>query len=230
MRGGRACVCFLLFPKSPTCPLLFCLPMFFPSQHPDAYFTRLPSPNHLLLPFPPRSPPSQTRTPASLSLPCPTSPEPLLSPTNHWSQPTFGLRRVTFTSLGASVWGSPEPTTQSSLSPGTGPAEVSHLSNEGMRWGAVTISWQSPCRLQRNPLTQVWSNVSTGQAVTVELVLTLQLVLCVFASTDSRQASGSPATMIGISVALGHLIGVRVTGDAMRTHACTASPGGTMGS
>lgn len=126
---------------------------------------------------------------------------------------------MTFTSLGASVWGSPEPTTQSSLSPGTGPAEVSHLSNEGMRWGGVTISWQSPCRLQRNPLTQVWSNVSTGQAVTVELVLTLQLVLCVFASTDSRQASGSPATMIGISVVLGHLIGVRVTGHAMRTHA-----------
>ncbi|XP_007528597.2 aquaporin-6 [Erinaceus europaeus] len=61
----------------------------------------------------------------------------------------------------------------------------------------------------------VRSSVSTGQAVAVELVLTLQLVLCVFASTDSRQTSGSPAAMIGISVALGHLIGIYFTGCSM---------------
>ncbi|XP_055975966.1 aquaporin-6 [Sorex fumeus] len=61
----------------------------------------------------------------------------------------------------------------------------------------------------------VRSSVSNGQAVAVELVLTLQLVLCVFASTDSRQASGSPAAMIGISVALGHLIGIYFTGCSM---------------
>ncbi|XP_058164241.1 aquaporin-6 [Dasypus novemcinctus] len=61
----------------------------------------------------------------------------------------------------------------------------------------------------------VRSSISEGQAVAVELVLTLQLVLCVFASTDSRQASGSPAAMIGISVALGHLIGIYFTGCSM---------------
>ncbi|XP_049638920.1 aquaporin-6 [Suncus etruscus] len=61
----------------------------------------------------------------------------------------------------------------------------------------------------------VRSNVSNGQAVAVELVLTLQLVLCVFASTDSRHSSGSPAIMIGISVALGHLIGIYFTGCSM---------------
>ncbi|XP_012617362.1 aquaporin-6 [Microcebus murinus] len=61
----------------------------------------------------------------------------------------------------------------------------------------------------------VQNSVSIGQAVAVELVLTLQLVLCVFASTDSRQTSGSPATMIGISVALGHLIGIYFTGCSM---------------
>ncbi|XP_026357701.3 aquaporin-6 [Ursus arctos] len=61
----------------------------------------------------------------------------------------------------------------------------------------------------------VRSSISTGQAVAVELVLTLQLVLCVFVSTDSRQASGSPATMMGISLALGHLIGVYFTGCSM---------------
>ncbi|XP_008581189.1 PREDICTED: aquaporin-6 [Galeopterus variegatus] len=61
----------------------------------------------------------------------------------------------------------------------------------------------------------VRNSVSTGQAVAVELVLTLQLVLCVFASTDSRQTLGSPAAMIGISVALGHLIGIYFTGCSM---------------
>ncbi|XP_020035934.1 aquaporin-6 [Castor canadensis] len=61
----------------------------------------------------------------------------------------------------------------------------------------------------------VQNSTSTGQAVAVELVLTLQLVLCVFASTDSRQTLGSPAAMIGTSVALGHLIGIYFTGCSM---------------
>uniref|UniRef100_A0A8C3WZB1 Aquaporin 6 n=1 Tax=Catagonus wagneri TaxID=51154 RepID=A0A8C3WZB1_9CETA len=61
----------------------------------------------------------------------------------------------------------------------------------------------------------VRNSVSTGQAVAVELVLTLQLVLCVFASTDSRQATGSPAATIGASVAVGHLIGIYFTGCSM---------------
>ncbi|XP_025786267.1 aquaporin-6-like [Puma concolor] len=85
-----------------------------------------------------------------------------------------------------------------------------------MRSNGVASPWQSPLRLQRSLLlTQVQSNVSTGQAVAVELVLTLQLVLCVFASTNNRQASGSPAIVIGISVALGHLIGIYFTGCSM---------------
>jgi aquaporin-2 len=46
--------------------------------------------------------------------------------------------------------------------------------------------------------------------VTVELFLTLQLVLCIFASTDERRGDnlGSPALSIGFSVTLGHLLGV----------------------
>ena len=51
--------------------------------------------------------------------------------------------------------------------------------------------------------------------------MTLQLVLCVLASTDSRQTTGSPAATIGASVAVGHLIGVRGTGD---TRLCTHWP------
>ncbi|KAM4881349.1 aquaporin-6 [Thomomys bottae] len=61
----------------------------------------------------------------------------------------------------------------------------------------------------------VQNSTSTGQAVAVELILTLQLVLCVFASTDNRHARGSPAAMIGTSVALGHLIGIYFTGCSM---------------
>lgn len=70
-------------------------------------------------------------------------------------------------------------------------------------------------RTPGQPPRQVQSRVSAGQAVAVELVLTLQLVLCVLASTDSRQTAASPAAMIGASVALGHLIGVYFTGCSM---------------
>nr|XP_004649877.2 aquaporin-6 [Jaculus jaculus] len=61
----------------------------------------------------------------------------------------------------------------------------------------------------------VKNSTSTGQAVAVELILTLQLVLCVFASMDSRKTLASPAAMIGTSVALGHLIGLYFTGCSM---------------
>ncbi|GAB1299831.1 Aquaporin-2 [Apodemus speciosus] len=55
------------------------------------------------------------------------------------------------------------------------------------------------------------NNATAGQAVTVELFLTMQLVLCILASTDERRGSdnlGSPALSIGFSVTLGHLLGV----------------------
>ncbi|XP_008939323.1 PREDICTED: aquaporin-2 [Merops nubicus] len=61
------------------------------------------------------------------------------------------------------------------------------------------------------------NETTTGQAVTVELFLTLQLVLCIFASTDERREDnlGSPALSIGLSVAVGHLLGIRYTGCSM---------------
>ncbi|NXY62494.1 AQP2 protein, partial [Callaeas wilsoni] len=59
-------------------------------------------------------------------------------------------------------------------------------------------------------LNKLHNETTTGQAVTVELFLTFQLVLCVFASTDERREDnlGSPALSIGLSVAVGHLLGV----------------------
>ncbi|XP_018426034.1 PREDICTED: aquaporin-5-like [Nanorana parkeri] len=61
------------------------------------------------------------------------------------------------------------------------------------------------------------NNATEGQAVTVEIILTLQLLLCIYASTDSRREDnvGSPALSIGLSVLLGHLVGIYFTGCSM---------------
>ncbi|KFQ35898.1 Aquaporin-2, partial [Mesitornis unicolor] len=66
-------------------------------------------------------------------------------------------------------------------------------------------------------INKLHNETTTGQAVTVELFLTFQLVLCVFASTDDRREDnlGSPALSIGLSVAVGHLLGIRYTGCSM---------------
>ncbi|NWX92575.1 AQP2 protein, partial [Nothoprocta ornata] len=66
-------------------------------------------------------------------------------------------------------------------------------------------------------INKLHNETTTGQAVTVELFLTLQLVLCIFASTDERREDnlGSPALSIGLSVAVGHLLGIRYTGCSM---------------
>nr|XP_020821742.1 aquaporin-2 isoform X1 [Phascolarctos cinereus] len=66
-------------------------------------------------------------------------------------------------------------------------------------------------------LEELSNNTTVGQGVTIELFLTLQLVLCIFASTDDRREDnvGSPALSIGFSVALGHLLGINYTGCSM---------------
>ncbi|KAL8163681.1 UNVERIFIED_CONTAM: Aquaporin-6 [Gekko kuhli] len=62
---------------------------------------------------------------------------------------------------------------------------------------------------------ELQNNLGPGQGVAVEIILTLQMVLCYFASTDSLRSTGSPAVMIGISVSLGHLIGSYLTSCSM---------------
>ncbi|MBV95510.1 Aquaporin-5, partial [Eschrichtius robustus] len=61
------------------------------------------------------------------------------------------------------------------------------------------------------------NNTTPGQAVAVEMILTFQLAICIFSSTDSRRTSpvGSPALSIGLSVTLGHLVGIYFTGCSM---------------
>ncbi|XP_061477730.1 aquaporin-6-like isoform X1 [Rhineura floridana] len=82
--------------------------------------------------------------------------------------------------------------------------------------GAATLYGVTPGTVRGNlGINRVAINISSGQAVAVELILTLQLVLCYFASTDSRSKGSSPAIMIGVSVALGHLIGHYFTSCSM---------------
>ena len=61
------------------------------------------------------------------------------------------------------------------------------------------------------PIFQLQPGISLGMATTVEVFLTLQLVVCIFAVTDERRNGrlGSAALAIGFSVLMGHLLGVR---------------------
>ncbi|EPY86222.1 aquaporin-2 [Camelus ferus] len=84
--------------------------------------------------------------------------------------------------------------------------------------GAALLHEITPPDIRGDLAINALSNNSTaGQAVTVELFLTLQLVLCIFASTDERRGDnlGTPALSIGFSVALGHLLGIHYTGCSM---------------
>ncbi|KAL4655500.1 lens fiber major intrinsic protein-like [Arapaima gigas] len=61
------------------------------------------------------------------------------------------------------------------------------------------------------------NKASLGMATTVEIFLTLQLVICIFAVTDDRRNGrlGSAALAIGFSVTTGHLMGMFYTGAGM---------------
>uniref|UniRef100_A0A5F9CT09 Aquaporin-2 n=1 Tax=Oryctolagus cuniculus TaxID=9986 RepID=A0A5F9CT09_RABIT len=84
--------------------------------------------------------------------------------------------------------------------------------------GAALLHEITPAEVRGDLAVNALSNNATaGQAVTVELFLTLQLVLCIFASTDDRRSDnvGTPALSIGLSVTLGHLLGIYYTGCSM---------------
>ncbi|NWI66254.1 AQP5 protein, partial [Todus mexicanus] len=61
------------------------------------------------------------------------------------------------------------------------------------------------------------NNITPGQALVVEIILTFQLAACIFASTDNRRNGnvGAPALSIGLSVTVGHLVGIYFTGCSM---------------
>ncbi|NXK90718.1 AQP2 protein, partial [Formicarius rufipectus] len=87
----------------------------------------------------------------------------------------------------------------------------------GVVGAAILHQVTPPAAREGLAVNKLHNETSPGQAVTVELFLTFQLVLCVLASTDERRedALGSPAISIGLSVAVGHLLGIRYTGCSM---------------
>ncbi|XP_042307976.1 aquaporin-5-like [Sceloporus undulatus] len=84
--------------------------------------------------------------------------------------------------------------------------------------GAGVLYGVTPSNVRGNLAANGLSNNTTaGQAVVVEMIITFELVMCVFASTDSRRNDhvGSPALSIGLSITVGHLVGIYFTGCSM---------------
>ncbi|KAM3845872.1 aquaporin-2 [Vipera latastei] len=84
--------------------------------------------------------------------------------------------------------------------------------------GAALLHQITPPHIRGSlAINRVQNNSTSGQAVAMEIFLTFQLVLCIFASTDDHRTDnlGSPALSIGFSVILGHLIGINYTGCSM---------------
>nr|XP_020474970.1 lens fiber major intrinsic protein-like [Monopterus albus] len=76
--------------------------------------------------------------------------------------------------------------------------------------GAAVLYGVTPSNIRGNlALNTVQPGISLGMATTMEVFLTLQLVVCVFAVTDERCNGqlGSAALAIGFSVLMGHLLG-----------------------
>ncbi|XP_068121206.1 aquaporin-2-like [Hyperolius riggenbachi] len=84
--------------------------------------------------------------------------------------------------------------------------------------GAAILQGLTPFEARGNlSINGLFNNTDAGKAFAIELFLTLQLVLCIFASTDDKRTDnvGSPALSIGFSVSLGHLLGIHYTGCSM---------------
>ncbi|XP_038608416.1 lens fiber major intrinsic protein [Tachyglossus aculeatus] len=84
--------------------------------------------------------------------------------------------------------------------------------------GAALLYGVTPPAVRGNlALNTLHPGVSTGQATVVEIIVTLQFVLCVFASYDERRDGrlGSVALAVGFSLTLGHLFGMYCTGAGM---------------
>ncbi|XP_055045342.2 major intrinsic protein of lens fiber a [Misgurnus anguillicaudatus] len=84
--------------------------------------------------------------------------------------------------------------------------------------GAAVLYGVTPNNVRGNlALNTLQPGISLGMATTIEIFLTLQLVVCVFAVTDERRNGrlGSAALSIGFSVLMGHLLGMYYTGAGM---------------
>ncbi|XP_034963828.1 lens fiber major intrinsic protein [Zootoca vivipara] len=84
--------------------------------------------------------------------------------------------------------------------------------------GAAVLYGVTPAALRGNlALNTIHPSVNVSQATVVEIFLTLQFVLCIFATYDERRNGrmGSVALAVGFSLTLGHLFGMYFTGAGM---------------
>ncbi|OWF45172.1 Aquaporin-1 [Mizuhopecten yessoensis] len=83
--------------------------------------------------------------------------------------------------------------------------------------GGFILKGVSPDAVHSNlGLTQLDSNITTGQGVGVEIILTFTLVYTIIATTDSNRVDfGSVSVKIGLTVATLHLSGIHFTGASM---------------
>ncbi|AWP10244.1 Aquaporin-0a [Scophthalmus maximus] len=84
--------------------------------------------------------------------------------------------------------------------------------------GAAVLYGVTPGNMRGNmAMNTLQPGISLGMATTVEVFLTMQLVVCIFAVTDERRNGrlGSAALSIGFSVTIGHLMGMYYTGAGM---------------
>ncbi|XP_041036095.1 lens fiber major intrinsic protein-like [Cetorhinus maximus] len=84
--------------------------------------------------------------------------------------------------------------------------------------GAAVLYGVTPPSVRGNlGLNTLHAGVGLGQGTAVEIFLTLQFVLCIFATTDIRRNGfmGSAAIIIGFSLTVGHFFGLYYTGCGM---------------
>ncbi|XP_043939758.1 aquaporin-2-like [Protopterus annectens] len=84
--------------------------------------------------------------------------------------------------------------------------------------GAALLYGITPSTVRGNlGINSLHADLSTGAATALEIVLTFQLVLCILSATDERKEPcfGCPALSIGLSVTLGHIVGIPFTGTSM---------------
>ncbi|KAG7283839.1 hypothetical protein CRUP_034026 [Coryphaenoides rupestris] len=84
--------------------------------------------------------------------------------------------------------------------------------------GAAVLYGVTPNNMKGNlALNTLQPGISVGMGTTMEVFLTMQLVICIFAVTDERRNGrlGSAALAIGFSVLMGHLLGMYYTGAGM---------------
>ncbi|XP_004601991.2 lens fiber major intrinsic protein [Sorex araneus] len=84
--------------------------------------------------------------------------------------------------------------------------------------GAAVLYSVTPAASRGNlALNTLRPGLGAGQATVVEMFLTLQLVLCIFATYDERRNGrlGPVALAVGFSLTLGHLFGMYYTGASM---------------